>query len=165
MHIHSTCTERYIHMPYEVKIYELWSEMHILREAALHESMVASREHAILLEKRLLQNQKFVNIIAKSATLCARQKRVVCFSVCTAGKHRSVAACACLQDMFREYVSPSASIKVQHLESDAWAESKSAGKCIVRVAPLPQDVCAKLDEIWAMLPFRQDVPEVRVVEL
>ena len=115
--------------------------------------------------RRLLQNQKLVNIIAKSATLCARQKRVVCFSACTAGKHRSVAACACLQYMFRKYVSPSASIKVQHLESEAWAESTCAGKCNVCVAPLPQDVCAKLDEIWAMLPFRQDVPDVRVVEL
>ena len=115
--------------------------------------------------RRLLQHEKFVNIIARSATLCARQKKAVCFSVCKSGRHRSVAACVCLQYMFRKYVSPSASIKVQHLESDAWAESTCAGKCNVCVAPLPQDVCAKLDEIWAMLPFRQDVPEVRVVEL
>ena len=115
--------------------------------------------------RRLLQHEKFVNIIARSATLCARQKKVVCFSVCKSGRHRSVAACVCLQYMFRKYVSPSASIKVQHLESDAWAVSTCAGKCNVCVAPLPQDVCAKLDEIWAMLPFRQDVPEVRVVEL
>ena len=105
-----------------------------------------------------------MNILAKSATLCARQKKAICFSVYKSGRHRSVAACVCLQHMFRKYISPSASIKVQHLESDAWAESPSAGKCNVCVAPLPQDVCAKLDEIWAMLPFRQDVPEVRRVK-
>ena len=103
----------------------------------------------------LLQNQKFVTRLAKSATLWAS----------TAGRHRSVAAAACLQYMFHKYVSPSTSIKVQHLESETRAESTCAYKCNVCVAPLPQDVCVKLDEVWTMLPFRKDVPEVRVIEL
>ena len=77
--------------------------------------------------------QRFVNMIVKAATLCVRRETVDCFSTCTVGKHRNVAACACMRYLYEKYASPSTSIKVQHLES---------GTCRKRVcvAPLQHDV-------------------------
>ena len=68
----------------------------------------------------LLRIEKFVEMLARAATLCVRHKSVTCFCVCTAGKHRSVAACCCLEYMIEHYLSAAAALKVEHLESSTW---------------------------------------------
>ena len=35
----------------------------------------------------------------------------------------------------------------------------------VPIAPLPRDVRDRLDDIWSMVPFLRDVPDVRLAEM
>ena len=111
----------------------------------------------------LLNVPLFRHMLARVLTMALCHREIDIFCLCSAGKHRSVAAVICLAYMIRKHSSPSAVIDVSHLEHAAWRASTCAGRCPECYGSDVSEYSDALDTVWNLVPYKKELKQVRRV--